>query len=694
MSFDRIARRMAAALLPVLLSARMGVAQESDSPPCLAYATVATLSRNLERYADTPYYFLNHGNLKCSIAVAPSDTHALDLLWGAKNDERTASVTVNGTRQMITAGGYDGFHWLRVNLPPDIAGERYEVTLSKADGKVAFIAALRLVAKRFPVEAQYATPERNEGIVFELPLMQDGWPAVESYADRPPLERNGLQARRALHQSLRFVQGWLSKVDPQSGLIPENLTNGIDRWNGRNNAADNYPFMVLTAALTDRTLFDGPLLEMLRTEQRLTSRVDRLCDVYKFSTRSFEYDTVDINRLIFDNSEYVKDGLMPLTEWLGVSPWSERMSGIIDDIWKHAPVETPAGNIPSTNVEVNGEMMQLTARYFWMTGQRRYLDFAERIADWYLLGNHHPTRDSDTLRLRDHGCELISGLTEVYFACSYADKQKAQQYREPLHEILQCMLKFGTDAGGMIYNTINPQSGEVIQGGLSDCWGYDYNGVYTLYMVDGTVEYRDAVRHALSNLNHYRGYAWEGSSHDGYADSIESAINLYNREPVDIAAEWIDSQMRIMLAMQQEDGIIGGWHGDGNFARTAIMFALWKQQGVTAQPWRADLRLGAVQEDGVLTIQLVADQPWTGRLIFDQPRHETVMHMPLDYPRINQFPEWFTVEREAAYQVTRSASQSTSLTGQQLIDGLSVEFTPGKTVEWTVKQVQIESTRK
>ncbi len=637
-----------------------------------------------------PYFFLNNGDLKCTIDVRPSDAYALDLLWGAKNDERMASVTVNGTRQTVSAGGYDGFQWLRVDLPTGIADAQYKIALSKTrtDGRVAFVAAIRLIDKQCAVDADYDIPRQNRHITFELPIMQDGWPAVESYAEHPLLECNGLQARRALLQSLRFVQGWLTKVDPQSGLIPENLTSGIDRWNGRNNAADNYPFMVLTAALTDRQLFDGPLLEMLHTEQRLTNRVDRLCDVYKFSKRGFEYDTIDMNRIIFDNSEYVKDGLMPLTEWLGHSPWSERMSGIIDDIWKHAPVETAAGNIPSTNPEVNGEMMQLTSRYFWMTGQRKYLALAQRIADWYLLDDHHPTRDSDRLRLRDHGCELISGLTEVYFACSYADKPKAQQYREPLHAIFQCILKYGTDDGGMMYNTINPQTGEVIQGGLSDCWGYNYNGFYTVYLVDGTTSYRDAVRHALSNLDHYRGYAWEGTSHDGYADSIESAINLYNRERVDVAAGWIDSQMRIMLAMQQDDGIIGGWHGDGNFARTAIMYALWKQQGVTAQPWRQDLRLGAVENDGRLTIQLVADHPWTGRLIFDQPRHKTVMHMPLDYPRINQFPEWFTVEQHATYQVTDPAGEKTSLAGQDLIDGLQVQYRPGKgPMQWEVTGV-------
>ena len=83
-----------------------------------------------------------------------------------------------------------------------------------------------------------------------------------------------------------------------------------------------------------------------------------------------------MDRIIFDNSEYVKDGLLPLTEWLGPSPWSERMSGIMDDLWTHAAVETAAGKIPSTNPEVNGDLMQLTSRFFWMTGDRKYLEMS------------------------------------------------------------------------------------------------------------------------------------------------------------------------------------------------------------------------------------------------------------------------------------------------------------------------------
>ncbi|TWU42636.1 hypothetical protein [Novipirellula artificiosorum] len=141
--------------------------------------------------------------------------------------------------------------------------------------------------------------------------LQDGWLAVESFEDLPPIERNALQARRALVQSNLYMRGWLKKVDPASGLIPENLARGIDRWNGRNNAADNYAFMVLTAALTDRHRMRNELRDMLINEQRLTNRVDRLGDAYKFSTQAFEHEFVDMDRIIFDNSEYLKDGLMP-----------------------------------------------------------------------------------------------------------------------------------------------------------------------------------------------------------------------------------------------------------------------------------------------------------------------------------------------------------------------------------------------
>ena len=54
----------------------------------------------------------------------------------------------------------------------------------------------------------------------------------------------------------------------------------------------------------------------------------------------------------------------------------------------------------------------------------------------------------------------------------------------------------------------------------------------------------------------------------------------------------------MMWDMQSPDGIIEGWHGDGNFVRTSLMFALWKSQGVTVAALASRRSPGAVQRRG------------------------------------------------------------------------------------------------
>ncbi|MBI4324377.1 MAG: hypothetical protein HY674_03860, partial [Chloroflexi bacterium] len=124
--------------------------------------------------------------------------------------------------------------------------------------------------------------------------------------------------------------------------------------------------------------------------------------------------------------------------------------------------------------------------------------------------------------------------------------------------------------------------------------------------------------------------------------------------------------------------IIEGWHGDGNFARTSLMYALWKTQGVTVQPWRADVRFGAAREGSAVYLCLTADQPWEGRLVFDRPRHKLLMRLPLDYTRINQFPEWFAVEANARYQVKLGQGRTLDKTGAQLAEGVAVQLKAGE----------------
>jgi hypothetical protein len=493
-------------------------------------------------------------------------------------------------------------------------------------------------------------------------------------------QRNGKLANEGFRRCRNYVEGWRALADPETKLIPRNVKKpGNLFWNAQDAAADNYPFMVLTTSFTDRTLFDGLMREMLETEIRLTSRVGAMPDTYDFATKGFLHEDVELDKIMFGSSEYIKDGLLPLTEWLGHSPWSERLISILDAMWEHAPVDTAFGKIVSTNVEVNGEMLQALSRIYWMTGDEKYLEWAIRLGDYYLLGDHHQTRDVKTLRLRDHGCEIVSGLCELYAAVNYAQPAKKKAYEKPIHEMLDRILEVGTNEHGFFFNTINPVTGEQMgKKGIADTWGYTYNGIYTVYLIDGTEAYREATLKVLSNIHLYRNYSWEGKSSDGYADSIESALNLYNRERVASVPDWLDSEIKVMWGKQQPSGVIEGWHGDGNFARTTIMYCLWKSQGTSVQPWREDLVIGAVEKDGVLYLSVTAEKDWDGKIVFDKARHSTVMKLPLDWPRINQFPEWYTVDAKKDYILhDNSSRKQQGYSGKQLQEGVEISLKAG-----------------
>ena len=488
------------------------------------------------------------------------------------------------------------------------------------------------------------------------------------------VDRNGELARGALIHCRDFVRGWLAHADPQSGLIPRDLIWGGAYWNAADPAADNYPFMVLTTAIVDRPMFEGRMKEMLETEKRLTSRVGPLPDYFLFETQDFRTKEIDMRSILYGASEYVKDGLMPITEWLGQSPWKERMFELVDGILDHAVIETPVGLLPAIDQEVGGELMQVLSRLYWMTGKEEYRTMALRYGDYFLL--HALPTKQERFSLDDHGCETLGGLSEVYLIASKTDQKRYKKYKKPMYEMLDRILEVGRNENGLFYMWINPITGEVLRDELTDNWGYDYNAFLTVAEVDNYQPYRDAVQFALENIHKHTGYLWEGGVADGYADSIESGLNLLNRISVDSGFKWVEHEMAHMLAKQRDDGLIEGWHGDGNWARTAILFSLWKTQGCRVEPWRADVSLGAELQGDELWISVQSRWPWKGKLIFDKPRHRENFNMPFDYARLNQFPEWFTVEKDKNYKLTVIADKDkTTLTvpGADLLDGYLVQ---------------------
>ena len=515
-------------------------------------------------------------------------------------------------------------------------------------------------------------------------------PASTDHPAHAEAATNARLANEAFVRSDRLMMDWLTLADPRSGLLPRNTTGDRDIWNAKDCAADLYPFLVLTAWYTRPELYAGRMQEMLLTETALTSRLGRLPDTYSFSKQGFAGATVDTAAIMFGGSEYVKDGLMPITELLGTTPWRARMLGIVDDLWRFAPIETRYGRIVSLDPEVNGDMLLVLSRLYWMTRDARYLEYAIRLGDYYLLDSHHPTRDFPTLRLRDHGNEVVSGLTELYATVLKVQPQKAAAYRAPIHEMLDRILAVGRNEDGLFYNVIDPRAGKPMDAKIADNFGYVLNGFYTMYQLDGTAAYRDAVRKALGALDaKYRGFDWENLGQDGDADAIEGALYLYNREPVPSAAAWMDYQIRWMWSKQDSAhrpnlerwrgrGIVEGWYADGNFNRTSLMYALWKTQGTSVRPWRADVRFGAVRRGDSLVVAMDADSAWSGVLRFDVPRHRTILGLPADWPRINSYPEWYTVDERLRYRVRDVASGKTRVvTGAELASGLPLALRPG-----------------
>ena len=504
--------------------------------------------------------------------------------------------------------------------------------------------------------------------------------------------QNGIEANEGFIRCNDYMNAWLSYADPDSKLVPRTLDKDTDIWNANDCAADNFPFLVLTSYFTDRQKYQGIMHTMLKNEIRLTSRVQSLPDTYSFSRKGFLYDSLSMPRVVFGTTEYIKDGLLPVTEWLGVTPWSDRMLTMLDDLNEYVDVAggfgiNTFGNAPED--EVNGELLQILSRIYWMTGKETYLDWAVQIGE-HFLKHAHPL-NSHYLRLRDHGCEIVSGLCELYVTLHFARPETKKSFREPLYKLLDYILEHGRNADGLLYNAINPRTGQVVDPGLADTWGYSLNGFYSVYMVDSTERYREAITKVFHNIHQYHQHNWENVGADGYADAIEGALNLYNRMQDERAARWIDSEIQVMWSIQDSShrenaqrwkgsGIIEGWYGDGNFARTSIMYNLWKSKGTWVQPWNSNLYLGAEMTSDTVYITLKSDDRWEGKIHFDKQRHTANLRLPVDWPRINQFPEWFTIVNDREYELIDVQNESVrEVKGEELLNGLPLVMQRGET---------------
>jgi hypothetical protein len=315
---------------------------------------------------------------------------------------------------------------------------------------------------------------------------------------------------------------------------------------------------------------------------------------------------------------------------------------------------------------------------------------AERIAEAYLFevlpkNRYLPAKfwdfaagkpASPDFRFRDHGSEIIAGLAEVYLLEKVQGRPQAARYRDPLKRFLDLILVAGRTEDGLWYNSIDVKTHEPRdKRGIADTWGYIVNAYQMFDLAEGTSLYADEIRRAMRAAAARKSYPWERQSHDGYADAIESMLYQLPWFDLPEGRLWVDDEIEVMFQMQQSSGFIAEGYLDGNFIRTALLYAFYKTQGVTAHPWREDLQLGAAydKQKKALHLHLNAGGPWKGVLKFDPPRHRTIWNLPLEYPRLNGSPEWFVVDPKKTYAVIDRKAGTRSLhSGQALAEGLAV----------------------
>jgi hypothetical protein len=515
------------------------------------------------------------------------------------------------------------------------------------------------------------------------------------------LARRAERFERAVGAADRVLRAWLAQADSKTLLLADRLVgpgdgrapgNRTREYTPHNSGADLYPYLILTAHLTSPELLDGRLLEMLRNEVRFTT------STMGGVPGSLNLDTsVAGPPSLFGAGEYAKDGLITVTEYLGRTAWYARMVDMVADAMTAAPVRSRVGALPASDSELNGDYLQVLPRLALMTGDDRFLEWGRRIADAYieevLPGGHGvPSGQWDfaahtgdgRLRLRDHGNELVVGLVLQYALEHYRQTPRAAKWRPVIARMLDRILE-SANPDGLLHNAVDTRTLAPENDRLSDNWGYIYGAVYTFYQCTGETRYRDAVVRVLRNLPKYRNYVWEPrnipelplGSFDGYADTIESAIYLVNREPVPEALDWIESEMDVLLRMQRPDGHFEYWYGEGNFNRTALLYALMQSRGVRPAIWQAGVGVGAVPEGTGIRLHLTAPGPT--RVQFDFARHRRVMNLDRNYVRLNEFPEWFVVDDNARYRLAQPGGETWERLGAELIRG--VTLAPG---EWVV----------
>lgn len=505
--------------------------------------------------------------------------------------------------------------------------------------------------------------------------------------DLSALARSAAERANLTQPVVRRSRAWLTEelnhIDPTSGLLIDAL-NPAAAWTTQDTAADIYPYLVWSAYLLNPSAFTGQSRRALDFERSRTVVPASGSLAYSFDTRTQSRIDWGAFWLIFGSGEYVKDGLTPIVELVGRGPWADRMQELELDSFRYGQWNTPAGTLPWDNLELSGDHMQSLPRLYAMTRDPRYRDYAERIAQHYLVNdNYRPAN------LRDHSCEIIGGFALLYAVERQENAPVAARYEVLLRNMIDHIVTYGLTAEGLMPDTIDTNVRSPVpaaRGTLSDNWGQNYVAFLIYAQYANQPRYYEYIDRALRSLGDpaFDDYPWQDTNIDGLADSVEGAIYLLAYRDVPEAERWLDAQVAHLAARP--------WGADkygANSNRTALLYVRARTRGTWVWPARDDVAWGAAQARNSVVVSVRAEGAWEGRVTFDSPRYRDTLGFACDYPRMNYMPAYFVADPMACYRVTRLNGSATpeEVTGARLIEGYALSVPAGGRVDLAVERV-------
>ncbi len=321
-----------------------------------------------------------------------------------------------------------------------------------------------------------------------------------------------------------------------------------------------------------------------------------------------------------------------------------------------------------------------------MTGEQKYLDWAHRLADYYLLGGEFVPS-----RLSDHGCEIIGGLGLLFAVDSTLSPERCEKHKPHMEHMFNEILRRGRNSDGIIVGSLQNTEGPHDNATIRDGWGYNFIGFLDYDLALGTQQYREAIRWPMTNLlkPRYEKFNWDHNSRDNIADSVEGGLYLLYHFPTTESFVWADREIATLLVDHTAANRLWDTHKlEANTVRTVLIHTMLHTRNTIARPWRQGLRLGAAPCGDGICVFMQSDEPYEGRLQFDIPRHRLYMGFRRDWPRMNAIPEWFTVEPDEPhkYKVKDVGATTEQLvSGKSLSNGLPVRLEPGKPLRLIVQ---------